>query len=105
MATSPRAGRSLSVAEVAAALAQFRIELSAPERGGGPAQLVEGASRRGASPLAVRPERSRRASSPLLTQPRALVLSASGTRPQLRRSPPARLTQAGIGAFLETLAA
>ena len=124
MATSPRAGRTLSVhelarflarlaatgnfalacesigraksglykrrardpvfaADVEAALAQFRIELSSGE-------------------IPVRPERSRGA---LTTAPGTMVLGAAGARPQLRRSPPGRLTRAGIEAFLRALAA
>ena len=87
-----RARDPVFAADVEAALAQFRIESSslAAGRGGGPSaaeRMVEG---------------SRTA---LRTQAGTLILSAMGTRPQLRRSPPGRLTQAGLEAFLKTLAA
>ncbi|MBA3729840.1 MAG: hypothetical protein H0W92_03410 [Sphingomonas sp.] len=84
-----RARDPIFAADCQAALAQFRIGLPSP-------------AREGRGDDSVRPERSRGA---LLTAPGALILSATGKRPQLRRSPPGRLTPAGIEAFLKTLAA
>ncbi len=67
----------------AVALAAFN---SSPERGGGPLKAVEGAH--------------------LITQRGDLILTRCQSRPaQIRRAPVGRLTQAGIEAFLTTLAA
>jgi len=99
-----RARDPIFAADCQAALAQFRIGAF----GAGvppPAFRGRGTARRvveGPGEDSVRPERSRGA---LLTAPGALILSATGKRPQLRRSPPGRLTPAGIEAFLKTLAA
>lgn len=84
-----RARDPVFAADCEAAVAQFRIEHFSPALAG------EG----------DRPKGGREATSALLTNPGALVLSAMGKRPQLRRSPPGRLTPAGIEAFLKTLAA
>jgi hypothetical protein len=84
-----RARDPVFAADVEAALAQFRIALSAPAFAG------EG----------DRPKGGGGANSALRTQPGALILCVAGTRPQLRRSPAGRLTAAGIAAFLRTLAA
>ena len=78
-----RARDPVFAADVEAALAQFRMEFLADRN-------------------SVRPEPGRRA---VLTAPGTVVLGSAGARPQLRRSPPGRLTRAGVEAFLKALAA
>ncbi len=85
-----RARDPVFAADCEAAVAQFRIEHFSPALAG---EGRLGGAERGWGRAA------------LLTNPGTLILSAMGKRPQLRRSPPGRLTQAGIEAFLKTLAA
>lgn len=99
-----RAADPVFAADVEAALAQFRLSSLAAGRGGGAAEAGMPGACRGEVGAAERmvegPRRGQH-----LTQSGALILSAAGKRPQLRRSPPGRLTPAGIEAFLKTLAA